>query len=318
MVDPLRRQAAENAIGGKTRLRDFDGVGDKTLRDLRSSGFRGLDDIQNATVDDLSRVDGIGEKRAQQIKQQAPQDTSQKRSSGSVSAAGIRVPTGEFKTEIGDKDKAEARFSSSLNRGIGRSQEAARADKAKRAPVTTDFDKWKNNKSGLDFPGVDTPSDDPKVLPRDYARGGPIETVEPDDNSMAASPRSRVDASSPGNDSFLLEDQVAAGVDGTELRNELFGAEAQSRDVSLSPGEAFDGVGAAGIGSESRGDIPVTDQFGRFDKSPEEEAFDLDQIAAENQASDITPGGELVEEFNDGNIGLRELGEGLLSTSNSN
>jgi len=167
MANDFRRMAAERAVGGKTRLADFEGVGRETLSNLRGKGFRGLGDIQDATTDELSQVEGIGEKRARSLKQQAPKDTSRSRNTGSVSAAGIRVPKGDFKVGIGDFDNAEARFDSSANRGIGRSQEAAAADKGKRAPVTTDFDEWKANKGTLDFPGVDTPTSEPDFMRED-------------------------------------------------------------------------------------------------------------------------------------------------------
>jgi len=48
-----------------------------------------------------------------------------------------------------------------------RSQEAVASDKGKRAPITTDLDRWMSNKDDLDFPGVDTPTKDPKVLEKD-------------------------------------------------------------------------------------------------------------------------------------------------------
>jgi hypothetical protein len=98
-----------------------------------------------------------------------------------VSAAGIKMPQGEFVTEVSDQDKAEAKVSTSLNRGIGRSQEAAAADKGKRAPVTTDYERWKENKGELDFPGADTPTDDPKVKPKDLRQKQRPATTDPPD-----------------------------------------------------------------------------------------------------------------------------------------
>jgi hypothetical protein len=167
MPNELGRLAAEKSIGGKTRLQDFEGVGSQTIRNLRAKGFRGLEDIQGATQDELARVEGVGQQRAASIKQQAPRDTAQTGPTGSVSAAGIKTPHGEFKTEVSDFDTAEARFESSMDRGIGRSQEAAAADKGKRAPITTDVEEWKNNKGTLDFPGVDTPSSEPEFERQD-------------------------------------------------------------------------------------------------------------------------------------------------------
>lgn len=167
--DDLTRQVAENAVGGAIRVRDLSGVGDKTAKSLRRKGFRNVQDIKSATPSELQRVPGVGESTANQMIRDAGGNPRDNRSSstGSVSAAGIKSPVGDFKVGLGDQDKADARFSSSLNRGIGRSQEAAQADKGKRAPITTDIDEWKANKGELDFPGVDTPSEQPSVMEQD-------------------------------------------------------------------------------------------------------------------------------------------------------
>jgi len=42
-----------------------------------------------------------------------------------------------------------------------RSMEARQVDNRRRAPITTDYDRWSSNPSGLDFPGVDTPTKTP-------------------------------------------------------------------------------------------------------------------------------------------------------------
>jgi hypothetical protein len=120
-------------------------------------------DIKEATVDELTDVIGIGESTAREMIRAAggdPRANQRRRSTGSVSAAGIRGPVGDFKVEISDLDKADAK---NEGRGITRTEEAVIADNAKRAPVTTDLELWKDNKGRLDFPGVDTPSDDPEL-----------------------------------------------------------------------------------------------------------------------------------------------------------
>lgn len=48
-------------------------------------------------------------------------------------------------------------FAKAVNRHQNRSKEARRVDNNRKAPVTGDFDKWKNNPSAFDYPGVDTP-----------------------------------------------------------------------------------------------------------------------------------------------------------------
>lgn len=169
--DPVKRQVAENATGGAVRLRDISGVGDQTVRQLRSKGFRNVQDVKSASIEELTRVPGIGDAKAKQIIRSAGGDprANKKSSSGSVSAAGIRVPKGDFKAEIGDFDSAEARHESDHFR----SENSRRMDERKRAPITTDKEKWQNNPGEFDFPGVDTPTSEPDVKKKDVPFIGP-------------------------------------------------------------------------------------------------------------------------------------------------
>jgi hypothetical protein len=300
MTDNLRRTAAEQAIGGKTRLQDFEGVGDQTLREMRSKGFRDLEDVQSATTSELAEVDGIGQKRAKQIKEQAPRDTSRSRSTGSVSAAGIRSPVGDFKVGLGDKDSVDARHTTRT-----RGDNAIRTDNRRRAPITTDKETWKENPGRYDYPGVDTPTDQPRLRRMDLERG----TVDRDDltargknfydeiksATRGEGKRQTADASHPDNDMFLLEEQAEAGLDDDDVAREMFTAQAQAFGVSMSPDEGLRGVGAQGRSNKGDSDVPITDEFGRYDMTPEEEQQVLDKIASE-KASTRTPKG-LIESF---------------------
>lgn len=178
------RQAVGERQGSAIRFTDIDGIGQKTAQSIKQSGrIRSPSDISDKTADELAEQAGISESRARKAIKGAggDPDRTPRSTTGSVSAAGIRVPTGEFKTEISDLDNASARFQSSLNRGTHRPQEAAAADKGKRAPVTTDLERWKDNKGELDYPGVDTPTDDPQVLPKDLRQKQRPATTDPPD-----------------------------------------------------------------------------------------------------------------------------------------
>jgi hypothetical protein len=186
------RQAVGERQGTAIRFTDIDGIGQKTAQRIKQSGrIRSPSDISDKTAEELAEQAGISESRARIAIEGAGGDPDRRPRSntGSVSAAGIRVPVGEFKPEISDKDTAEARFQSSLNRGIGRSQNAAVADKGKRAPVTTDVERWKDNKGELDFPGVDTPTDDPQVLPKDLRQEQRPATTDPPERQATATSR---------------------------------------------------------------------------------------------------------------------------------
>jgi hypothetical protein len=203
------RQAVGERQGTAIRFTDIDGIGQKTAQRIKQSGrIRSPSDISDKTAEELAEQAGISESRARIAIEGAGGDPDRRPRSttGSVSAAGIKMPQGEFVTEVSDQDKAEAKVSTSLNRGIGRSQEAAAADKGKRAPVTTDYERWKKNKGELDFPGADTPTDDPQVLPKDLRQKQRPATTDPperptprrDDTGSAAGPLSRSLGVSPG------------------------------------------------------------------------------------------------------------------------
>ena len=66
-----------------------------------------------------------------------------------------------------------------------RNIEERAADSGKRAPITTSFAKWRANKDELDFPGVDTPTDEPKLLPKDLKTDRKPRTLvgEPDEHA---------------------------------------------------------------------------------------------------------------------------------------
>jgi hypothetical protein len=159
------------------RFQDIDGIGPATENKITS--VRGIDrpeDVKDMSADELSDKAGISYSRAEKAIKGAggnPNISKVSNNTGSVSAAGIQTRQGEFMVEIGDLDKARAR-----NGRPTRTSDAVRADERQRAPITTDLEKWKNNKSEFDFPGVDTPTQKPKVLPKDYKKGEKPQTRE--------------------------------------------------------------------------------------------------------------------------------------------
>ena len=52
-------------------LLSLDGVGEKTVSNLYQEGFRSVQDVVEASVSDLTQVDGIGEERASKLKENA-------------------------------------------------------------------------------------------------------------------------------------------------------------------------------------------------------------------------------------------------------
>jgi len=218
--------------GGKAfRFTDIDGIGPATADKIKSiRGVRAPTDVTEMSADELADKAGISRSRAEKAIRGAGgnPNVSKRSNTGSVSAAGIKQRTGDFWVEFAAQDKARAR-----NDPRSRSEEAVRQDEQKRAPITTDLEEWKNNKSGLDFPGVDTPTQNPKALPKDYKRGGDFQTTDVDEDSEVAT-------GTPGG--FAANPEAAAG----GSMEDAFMAEMVGRDVPASP-EETEGVGAVGM-----------------------------------------------------------------------
>ncbi len=75
--EPKKEEAAseepqvQEEVATAASLADLTGGGEKTLAGLKKAGFKTLDDILQATAEDLIKVDGIGQKKAAKILQEA-------------------------------------------------------------------------------------------------------------------------------------------------------------------------------------------------------------------------------------------------------
>jgi ribosomal protein S13 len=281
----IRNQQFQNATGTAPTFRSIDGVGEKTAQKVKGAFLDGGKgrieaprDVQDLTDEELAETTGITKNRARKVIKGAggnPDRDETRSTTGSVSAAGIKMPHGEFVTEVSEHDNADAKFSMSRNKGIGRSQEAAIADKAKRAPVTTDYEKWKNNKGKYDFPGVDTPTTDPQVLPKDLRQEQRPNTTDPDtaDVTPAASVQE-----TPSNER-------------NTTAPDPFALDLGQQDVSLAPEEAFEGVatesydGFSGVGSR-------TDEQRRLEEGepPEQALQEQQQTMGGGAVGDLVQG----------------------------
>jgi N utilization substance protein A len=65
------KKETEKAAKEAVSLESLPGVGEKTLANLKESGFNSLDDLLKADTQDLIKVKGIGEKKAQKIIEEA-------------------------------------------------------------------------------------------------------------------------------------------------------------------------------------------------------------------------------------------------------
>jgi hypothetical protein len=106
-----------------------------------------------------------------------------------------------------------------------RPKRARQTDKARRAPVTTSVEAWVSDPEQLDFPGIDTPREEPPVLPKDLKDPRPTATTSPD---KLVDPNPRQEERTSGTASAPFSEMAMA----------------RDRGVSVTPDEAFAGVAA--------------------------------------------------------------------------
>lgn len=272
MKDPFEIDLSEKDEQDLEELRDYLMEQHQAAREGRKArGGRGTDttddEVMRQTLDRVNDIDNELYRRDQQQE----------------------VTVGEFTPTRGAQDKAEGRFSSSLNRGRGRSQNAAIADKSKRAPVTTDFERWKSNKGELDFPGVDTPSASPDVRPKDLKQQQRPDTTEPTEDKRAVER-----AETTIGDSNLLESEAEASATDSDVVGAFVSGRAESRDVSVSRGEALRGERTDSIVSFAG------PQFNRNEERVvETDRRDREQEMMTPEEAFMQSGGSVAEELND-------------------
>jgi len=253
MVDTdFRRQLAGKATGAAIKFTDIDGIGAATATKIKNADYniQAPKDVADMSADELSDKAGISRDRAAKAISGGGGNpsVSKANTTGSTSVGGMRTAVGDFMVGFADQDKARAR-----NDARSRSKEAVRQDDRKRAPITTDLERWKNNKSGLDFPGVDTPTQNPDLLPKDLKqKQRPATTDFEARDEREAQERQQAfpqkkDAAS-GKSNFILQtadERIPASEETAEAKRvDPFGIFTSARDISLSPDEAIKGVGA--------------------------------------------------------------------------
>lgn len=159
------------------KLTDLPGIGEKTEKDLRTSfakersTSRVGDELLVSEVRPHNDEGGILDVKLDRNQKESVADEigrpvggvlgSSRTSTGRTS----KIPDGhkrkgEFVYEAGARQKAHEKFSDLP-------KDRRQQDRNHRARVTTDYDRWKDNTSGLDFPGVDTPRRKPTAMGKD-------------------------------------------------------------------------------------------------------------------------------------------------------
>lgn len=118
------------------------------------------------------------------------------------------LTVGEFEVSSSAQEEAREAYSE-------RSPESRQVDSRRRAPVTTDVDRYESRPGELDFPGIDTPSESPQVKTKD--RG----TVDADETTLEENTGSL----------FIRENKTSGGTIGS-LKGVFSGGRSPGRGVT--------------------------------------------------------------------------------------
>jgi hypothetical protein len=283
--------------GNAMRFQDVDGIGPKTAQKIQSvRGVQNPDDVADMSADELSDKAGISHSRATKaIKAGGGNPNQSKQNSSSlsnISTAGMTRPQGDFQVPVNEIDKARAK-----NDTMTRSEEAIKQDDRKRAPVTTDLDKWANNKAKFDYPGVDTPTQEPNLLPKDVKQDEKPETTDFEardeqikERNEQSFPRTTDDAR--GNEDAILE----TGDD----RESVFSVMREVPDPDpfmpgVAPSDFEDDTQLPGFDTEAKtmGAIPSSQRLSKDEREgfAEKAPTSVLEMQGETQSQDMQSGG---------------------------
>ncbi len=183
MVDEIDQGRFKQATGAAMSFTAIDGIGEKTAQKIRrGTRAQAPADVADYNASTLAAEAGISESRAAKAIRGGggnPNVDERGTSAGSVSAGGLPLRQGDFLPTNKAHGRAEAFHDD-------RPPAERRADEAKRAAITTDYEVWSANPGHFDFPGIDTPTSTPQTQPKDYKRGAEIRTTDPDEETEIA------------------------------------------------------------------------------------------------------------------------------------
>jgi len=153
-------------------IREIEGIDRTTARELEKEGIITPEDLANATLSDIVNVGTIDASNAPTIKNEAVRYARAEKVRGATPAeieedirsTGISEFTGGAIT-YSDDSMTESPFTVEAS-GLGarsvskihenRPEREQTVDEKQNAPITTDEEKWVENKNRYDYPGVDT------------------------------------------------------------------------------------------------------------------------------------------------------------------
>lgn len=294
LEDDLRKGIGERQ-GAAIKFTDIDGIGPATRDKITS--IRGVDaprDVADMSADELADKANISRDRASKAISGGGGNpaVSKRDNTGSVSAAGIKTRQGDFWVEFTEMDKARAR-----NDAMSRSERAVREDDRQRAPITTNYETWKDSPGRWDFPGVDTPTQEPKTKPKDFMHGQQPNTADVDEESeVATGSQSRKQDAPSGKENFFLEGEsgplpasdFTQGPQGENMRDRRIAQNfLAAAGVPASSEEVFKGTNTGSITNSFMGPTYNVDQ-GPVETDRVEEEQEPPESALKRQSGDLT------------------------------
>jgi hypothetical protein len=150
---------------------------------------------------------------------------------------------------------------------LSRSPQARNSDRGKRAPVTTDAERYASKPGELDYPGLDTPRAEPRTLPKDFQQSQQPDTTEPTRQSQGR----RSEEQESAKRDVLTRFTRMTDTDETVAKARATDAPVDTFEIRESQGFGESDVSFAGpTFNRNKGEVVETDRRDREDTSPEQ------------------------------------------------
>jgi len=168
-------------------------IGEKSAEEFRRKIRRNRPTAKIGTVptiNDVSRNKGVADvffnvRQKENLRDEGARvsfttEEKQKRNRQSTSTTTERDPSST--NNVGDFRVLNADRREAFEFHQDRSETAQEVDENRRAPITTDVEKWKSDPNGFDFPGIDTPRRKPRREEKDRNSVDPSMLLRPFDD----------------------------------------------------------------------------------------------------------------------------------------
>ena len=106
-IDVAGATVVAEGVEGGAGIEELEGVGEKTAQALHDAGFSTPADIVHATVDELTKVEGIGPKTAEKILESAKKLTGAEKTEEEIIEKAAEAASGELAEQEHEENVAE-------------------------------------------------------------------------------------------------------------------------------------------------------------------------------------------------------------------